>query len=57
MSIYLVTVEKKAKMMGGLGLGLTQDALSKVKLRRSANGGNSKPEKPPEESELSKRVR
>ena len=41
----------------GFGLGLTQDALSKVKLRKSpANGGGSV-QKPPEQSELDKRVR
>jgi hypothetical protein len=48
-------------MMGGLGLGLTQDALSKVKLRKSPAGGGGnniqKPEKPSEPSELPKRVR
>ncbi len=48
-------------MMGGLGLGLTQDALSKVKLRKSPNAGGGtnvqKTEKPSEPSELSKRVR
>ncbi|CAB3978106.1 SH3 domain-containing kinase-binding 1-like [Paramuricea clavata] len=54
------TGEKKAKMMGGLGLGLTQDALSKVKLRKSPAGGGGnniqKPEKPSEPSELPKRL-
>jgi hypothetical protein len=62
--ISAATGEKKAKMMGGLGLGLglTQDALSKVRLRKSpANGGGGnnvpRPEKPAEPSELGKRVR
>ena len=46
-------------MIGGIGMGLTQDALSKVKLK-SANGagGNKKPDKPSSTpSELDKRVR
>ncbi|XP_046848947.1 CD2-associated protein-like isoform X1 [Xenia sp. Carnegie-2017] len=53
-----VTGEKKAKMMGGLGMGLTQDALSKVKLKKNTSGilgnGNIKSEKPVEPPQHSK---
>ena len=45
-------------MIGGIGMGLTQDALSKVKLKSANNGGgNKKPDKPSAPSELNKRVR